>query len=342
VSKDSSRSPRRRKSGPHDAARTAPPPAALGDPSGPELQRVAARAGVRGTAIVLVLGAFALQAIVAARTNTPTPDEFVYVPEGYYHLTTGDLAFDPTNPPLLKMAMALPLLAMDIELDTDPRWRDERTGWGPWTFGTRFMNQNREHYLDAFFAARLVVIALAVGLGALVLRRARAVLSPAGAIAALVLYATAAPILAHGSLATLDVGVSALLFASLLALERFAKRQDVRSAGGTGLLLGFALAVKGVAALFFPLVPILVAISWKGWDRAGLRRLGLGAATMAAGAWLAVEAAYGFSDLPLPAPLLEGIRFQAEASSAGEFPAFLNGEWSQTGWWNYYAVALDL
>jgi hypothetical protein len=340
-----SRSRRRSAGGSRDVASFATTdvtPSAPAHPRAAELQQLAARPAARGAALVLVLGAFAIQGIVAARTNTPTPDEFVYVPEGYYHLRTGDLAFDPTNPPLLKMAMALPLLAMDVELDTDPRWRDDRTGWGPWTFGTRFMNQNREHYLDAFFAARLVVLAVAVGLGALVFRRARAVLSPAGAIAALVLYGTAAPILAHGSLATLDVGVSALMFASLLALERFAKRQDVWGAGLTGLLLGLAFAVKGVAALFFPLVPILLAISWKSWDRAGLRRLGIGAATMALGAWLAVEAAYGFSDFPLPAPLLDGIRFQAEASSAGEFPAFLNGEWSQTGWWSYYAVALAL
>jgi hypothetical protein len=333
----SSRSRHRRASGARETPR-----AASVDPRVAELQSVAARAGVRWTALVLVLGAFAIQGVVAAHTNTPTPDEFVYVPEGYYHLRTGDLSFDPTNPPLLKMAMALPLLAMDIELDTDPRWRDERTGWGPWTFGTRFMNQNREHYLDAFFAARLVVLVVAIGLGALVFRRARAVLSPVAAIAALVLYATAAPILAHGSLATLDVGVSALLFASLLALERFSRRQDARSAGGTGVLLGLALAVKGVAAIFFPLVPVLLAVSWKSWDRAGLRRLAIGAATMAVCAWLAIEAAYGFSGFPLPAPLLEGIRFQAEASGSGEFPAFLYGEWSQTGWWTYYAVALAL
>jgi hypothetical protein len=60
----------------------------------------------------------------------------------------------------------------------------------------------------------------------------------------------------------------------------------------------------------------------------------------AASAWIVLLAAYGFSGFPLPAPLLEGIRFQMAASSAGEFPAFLNGHWSQTGWWYYYLVAL--
>src|SRR5262249_33754512 len=57
---------------------------------------------------------------------------------------------------------------------------------------------------------------------------------------------------------------------------------------------------------------------------------------------IALLAAYEFSGFPLPAPLVEGIRFQLAASSAGEFPAFLNGRWSQTGWWYYYLVALVL
>src|SRR5207237_555698 len=91
-----------------------------------------------------------------ARGLAGPSDEFVYVPAGYYHLKTGDLTFDSTNPPLLKMAMAAPLLAMDVRLDLDPRWRDNRTGWGAWIFGTRFMDVNRAHYLAAFFAARMV------------------------------------------------------------------------------------------------------------------------------------------------------------------------------------------
>ena len=63
--------------------------------------------------------------------------------------TSYDVSFGSTNPPLLKMAMALPLLAMPIELDVDPRWRDDSLGWAEWTFGTRFMETNKAWYLDA-------------------------------------------------------------------------------------------------------------------------------------------------------------------------------------------------
>ena len=122
-----------------------PPPA----PGVERLQAYVRGPAARLAALVLVLGSFTVHGVVAGRTNTPTPDEFAYVPEGYYHLRTGDLSFDTTNPPLLKMAMALPLLLMDVQLDIDPRWRDNRTGWGPWTFGKRFSASNALSAIDA-------------------------------------------------------------------------------------------------------------------------------------------------------------------------------------------------
>ena len=55
-------------------------------------------------AVVSLLGFLVINCLVQARTDTPTVDEFVYLPAGYYHLRTGDLTFDSTNHPFLKMA----------------------------------------------------------------------------------------------------------------------------------------------------------------------------------------------------------------------------------------------
>jgi hypothetical protein len=62
------------------------------------LQAYASRPAVRAAALALALGFFTIEGLVAARTNTPTVDEFVYVPAGYYHLRTGDLRLESTNP----------------------------------------------------------------------------------------------------------------------------------------------------------------------------------------------------------------------------------------------------
>src|SRR5436190_9763935 len=171
-------------------------------------------------AVALLLAFFGVSAVVVARIDTPTADEFVYLPAGYYHLRTGDLTFDSTNPPLLKMAMAVPLLAMDLQLDRDPRWRDNRTGWGPWIFGARFMEQNRARYLDVFFAARLTTIAFTVATGLLLWWWARSVVAPLAALTALFVWCTQPTVIAHGAIATLDMGVTALVFAGFFALAR--------------------------------------------------------------------------------------------------------------------------
>ena len=295
----------------------------------------------RHIALVLAcLAVFAACALITARTMTPTVDEFVYVPAGYYHLRTGDLTFDSTNPPLLKMVTALPLLAMDVDYDPDPRWRDNRTGWGPWIFGTRFMATNAAHYLDAFFAARAVVVVLGVATGVLVWWRARTLLSAAAALATLLLYCTLPPVIAHASVATLDMGVTALVFATFVALARFAATAERPWAAATGVLLGLAFAAKGVTLVFVPLVPLLAAVEWRAWDRETAVRFVDGMVVIGIAAWIAILAVYRFSGFPLPAPVLDGIRFQLHAGSAGEYPAFLGGAWSQTGWWYYFLVAL--
>jgi 4-amino-4-deoxy-L-arabinose transferase-like glycosyltransferase len=204
------------------------------------------------------------------------------------------------------------------------------------------MELNREHYLDAFFRARLVIVLLGIALGALVYLRARELLSPAGAIVALALYATMPPILAHSAVATLDVGVTVALFATLLAASWYARTKEWGWAVLAGACFGFGFAIKGTAALFAPLIPILVAVEWDEWNAAGVRRIAIGGVCMVVAAWLAILVSYGFSGFPLPAPLVEGIKFQIAASSAGEFPAFLFGDWSQKGWWYYYLAALVL
>jgi hypothetical protein len=278
--------------------------------------------------------------VVAARTHTPTVDEFVYLPAGLYHLRTFDLSYDTTNPPLLKMAMALPLLAIDVDVDLDPQWRRDFGGWGPWVFGDHFMDQNHARYLDAFFAARLVVLAIGVAGGLLVFARARALLTPAGALAALALYCTMPAIVAHASLATLDVGLTVLVFAAFCALDRFRRDGGLWWAAAAGALVGLAFASKGTAAIFIPLVPVLAAIGWRRWDSDGVMLLVQGLLLSGFAAWWVLQAVYGFSGFPLPEPVLAGIRFQTAAGAGGEYPAFLNGEWSSKGWWYYNLVAL--
>ena len=61
-------------------------------------------------AIACLLAVFAAQAWIAALRDSVTIDEFVHLPIGLYDLQTGDLSFDPINPPHTRMLAALPVL----------------------------------------------------------------------------------------------------------------------------------------------------------------------------------------------------------------------------------------
>ncbi len=60
--------------------------------------------------VALMLAAFVGQAMVAARRDSVTIDEFVHLPLGLYQLYTRDFGHDPINPPLSRMIAAAGLL----------------------------------------------------------------------------------------------------------------------------------------------------------------------------------------------------------------------------------------
>jgi 4-amino-4-deoxy-L-arabinose transferase-like glycosyltransferase len=163
------------------------------------------------------------------------------------------------SPPAVPIS-AVPLLAMDLTLERDPRWRDNRTGWGPWIFGTRFMQQNRARYFDAFFAGRLTTIAFAVATGVLLWWWARSALAPVAALVALFLYCTQPTVIGHGSLVTTDMALTALVFAAFFALARFTATALRPWAARSGALFGLGIAGKGVTLIFLPLVPVLAVL----------------------------------------------------------------------------------
>jgi hypothetical protein len=67
--------------------------------------------------------AWAALAVTSARGDAPTVDEFVYPPEGAYYLRTGDLLFNPQNPPLIKLLGGAALLLHGARLDLAAQWR---------------------------------------------------------------------------------------------------------------------------------------------------------------------------------------------------------------------------
>jgi 4-amino-4-deoxy-L-arabinose transferase-like glycosyltransferase len=108
--------------------------------------------------------------------------------------------------------------------------------------------------------ARLPVIALTLAFGVVVLLFARDVFSPVGGIVALALFAFSPDVIAHGSLATLDVPTAGFLLVAAWAAWR-ARRRPGPWLAVAGSALGAALATRMSALAAVPVVLLLVFLS---------------------------------------------------------------------------------
>ena len=123
------------------------------------------------TVVLLLLGAFAILCMHGLVWDTPTVDEFTHLPAGYFYLKTGDFGLAARNPPLVKVLAALPLLALQPEINTLKPARE--SPWYPWVMGTDFMERNRAIYTRLFLLGRLPIVLLGLLMGVLVHHWAR-------------------------------------------------------------------------------------------------------------------------------------------------------------------------
>jgi hypothetical protein len=289
--------------------------------------------------VILLLAGFAALCWHGLAWDTPTVDEFAHLPAGYHYLRTGSFDLFPLNPPLVKVLCALPLLLAAPDIDTSRPVLN--TGWYPWAFGTDFMQRNRARYDRLFLLGRLPVVALGLLAGLLVFRWTRELHGEEAGLVVLLLFAFCPSIIAHAHLATVDMGLAALVLAALYAFYRYTRRPSWRALLLAAAALGAAELTKFTAILLYPIFLLLAALAiWRG-QRFALplsprsRRDGrFEPARQGAGASLAavfllfllslvvVDAGYLFSGVGRPAG---SYRFQSRllAGAAAALPAAL-------------------
>jgi hypothetical protein len=315
--------------------------------------------------------AFLIMTIHAAWVETPTVDECAHVPAGVAYWRHGRLDLCSTNPPLLKFWTALPI-ALDYSA-VAPDVIESPLGWGPWKYGERFMNANRDQVLGLIFRSRLMVIALGLATGAIVFFWARGVFGLRAASVCASLFLLCPNILAHSHLATIDMGSVFSITLGMFSLHWAYKEQTTWSVIVAGAAIGLALAIKFLAVLILPAVAVLVFMHrWLDRERGPLARIGrsmFDLILMAVVAVLVVNASMGFqgsfaplSDytlrsqfgltiashlpgwvfVPFPREYVVGFDAVKKVAEEGELGSYLMGEWSSKGWWYYNIVALGV
>jgi hypothetical protein len=211
-------------------------------------------------ATFLMFVLFALQ-VMSARLKSPTYDEQVYIARGYAFVKLRDLHILVGEPVLLNALNALPLLALpDVRLPVDhPSWAG--TDFHP--ISEQFMWHVNDNADQILFISRVPTMLLTLLLAAFIYRWAREWFGPWSGLLALLLCAFDPNLIAHGRLATTDLGSTTFIFIAAYWLWRLLRRPTWRFVVAAGVFLGLAQASRFSALLFGPGFALLFL--WRVW-----------------------------------------------------------------------------
>jgi 4-amino-4-deoxy-L-arabinose transferase-like glycosyltransferase len=200
--------------------------------------------------VTVLLAQMAFAMVTTAVRQTPTIDEPVYVGAAAEYTHEHRLRHNPEHPPLGKLVIGAGVALADPRVD--PAFTGDQGA-----VGRHLLYETGNDPWRLMLWARLPVIALTLLFGLVVFAFARELAGSAAALAALALYCFSSDVIAHGSLATLDVPAAGFVLTSAWLLWR-ARRGPRLYVPLAGVALGAALATK-MSTL--PVVPVLMALA---------------------------------------------------------------------------------
>lgn len=328
---------------------------------------VVRRSVVIATFVALACSAFIALMVIPLRQEAQTSDEATYVVSGLSYLRTGEFRLNIEHPPLLKELLALPLLLRGATFfANDSDWN----GASQWDIAPKVLYKNVAPGQSLLVSARFVNALLAVLVVLVGSYWSYRTWGLSGGLVTLALLAFEPNLIAHGHLATTDVGSALGIMGSVVAFGRFLERPSTTRMVVAAIAFSFAILTRFNALVLVLVLPILYAVALR--TSAGSARLGRRTLMKTVGIFLAVSVlatwvSYGFefraltsvqdasarrtlermgafgrtvARIPLPAAsYVSGALWQAGHAAGGQL-AYLNGQLKQGGWWYYYPVAL--
>ena len=251
--------------------------------------------------LALCAGIAVIQHFWFMSSNSATFDELVHVESGYRYWQCGDYGVSPENPPLAKLVAAFPVRHWKLGGFAGPCGSQVTPSRGPdsqvaigW-----LMSPSGPTLL---WSARAAMVLFSLALLAITFFSARSLFGLRAAAIAAILVVFEPTLIAHGSLATIDVAAATCTMAAVWAAYEFAVKPTPASVLFLGVAIGLALDSKFLAltipwfALLIALLPELIGkLNWRGL----LYRLaGWTAACVIS--WTVIWAAYGFRYSALP------------------------------------------
>jgi hypothetical protein len=295
----------------------------------------------------LLLGILFAQAMTSIPHLSITFDEDVHISTGYSVLCTGDMRLVEDHPPLIEYWMSWPLLlSPDV-----PRPEEIPT----WEQGDRRLFVRNEMWwnlpIDTWvIPPRIPVSWLALLLGAFLFRWATEWFGLRSGLLALAFFVFDPNILAHGTLATLDLGVTCFIFIAMYGIQHVLRRPSCPNLIIGGVFLGLALGTKISAFIVLP-IGVALMVVWGVMHRPkGLLLWGLVyPALYVSVALLTLWGVHLFdfgplpeTSIPLPAPTYWNSFLRVGRHVSAGDPAYVMGETYVGGRWDYFPIVFAL
>jgi hypothetical protein len=255
--------------------------------------------------------------------NSGTCDEIAHhIPAGYSYYKKWDFRLNPSNPPLSRYIMALPLNFLNLKAPFDDMaWQAADTP----AFGKKlFFEYNRPKAHLILFLSRLMMVLLGIFTAILVYLMSAKIYGKLAGLFALFLFCFTPEILAHSSLATTDITAMCFMLLALFSFWKFMQSPTKIRFFLAGISLGLAQLSKYSAVILYPIFIFLLItefiitknINWKSFKALILIFL-ISIVTIWAG--------YGFKTKPfLTETMNQQEKIDFVKNSAGHFLPFWN------------------
>ena len=262
-------------------------------------------------------------------SNSATVDELVHVESGYRYWQCGDYGVSPENPPLAKLVAAFPVRHWKLGGFAGPCGSQVTPSRGPdYQVAVGWLMSPSGPTL--LWNARAAMVLFSLALFALTFFSARSFFGLRAATMAAILLVFEPTLIAHGSLATIDVAFATCALAAIWAAYEFAAKPTPMRVVFLGIAIGLALDSKFLA-LSIPWVALIIVLlpelTGKFTSRGLLYRLAgwMGACMIS---WGVIWAAYGFRYSALPHATKASYDFTQIFASAD----LANSFWPKFSW----------
>ncbi len=292
----------------------------------------------------VLLGAFFLM-LFSAKQDSITVDEKVHLSAGYLHVWKGDYSFNVEHPPLIDDLEGLFAKIASPRLPNVPFGNYQPYDSGQWSFASDFFYRSGNNAEKVTMWGRLPIILLFLGLIYLVFCWAKTLFGPKAGLLAAILTAFCPNLLAHGRLATTDIGLVFFFLLTLWLLRKWLLLPTLKNIFWFSLALSGTIFSKFSGVLVLPIIlaaAILFIPPKKALEQIG--QLLLSFLITALLGWVLYAFSMranlgGFWD-PFD-KFFTGYQMVVNHNAIGHW-SYFNGVVDYRGWWAYFLEVLAL